>query len=68
MGHTELLDLILMDGGAGASPTEESIGRVVRAIAEVVRRNELREGAEDELARLMTHGERVETFGPETLV
>ncbi len=68
VGHTELLDLVLMDGGAGASPTEESVGRVVRHVAEIVRKIELREGAEEELARLMTHGERVETFGPETLV
>jgi len=68
VAHTELLDFILMDGGDGAAPTEESIGRVVRHVALVVRQNELRDGAVEELARLMTHAERVERFGPETLL
>ena len=68
VGHTELLDFILMDGGDGASPTEESVGRVVRGLATVAAQNELREGAVEELARLMTHAERVERYGPETLI
>lgn len=68
VGRTELLDFILMDGGDGDAQTEESIARVVRHVAEIVRKNELREGAIDELARLLTHAERVERFGPETLV
>lgn len=68
VGHTELLDLVLMDGGAGDRDTDEALGRVVRHLANVMRKNELRDGAIDELARLKTHGERVEEYGPETLI
>jgi hypothetical protein len=68
IGHSELLDLVLMDGGDGSADTEESLGRVVRHLGNVIARNELRPDAERELARLMTHGERVEAFGPETLL
>ena len=68
VGHTELLDLILMDGGDGRKDTDEHLGRVIRHMANIVRQNELREGADAELARLLTHAERVERFGPETLL
>lgn len=68
VGHTELLDLILMDGGAGARKTEEHLARVVRHLGDVMRQNELREGADDELARLKTHSERVALYGPESLI
>lgn len=68
VGHTDLLDLILMDGGAGDRDTEEHLGRVVRHLALVMGRNELRDGAEAELARLKTHAERVEAYGPESLL
>ncbi|MBK9644792.1 MAG: hypothetical protein IPO67_06520 [Deltaproteobacteria bacterium] len=68
VGHTELLDFILMDGGDGRKDTDEHLGRVIRHMANIVRQNELREGADAELARLLTHAERVERFGPETLL
>lgn len=68
VGHSELLDLIVMDGGDGSAVTQESLGRVVRHLGNVIARNELRPDAETEIARLMTHAERVEAFGPETLL
>ena len=68
VAHSELLDLIVMDGGDGGFDTEESLGRVVRHLGNVIARNELRPDAEAEIARLMTHAERVEAFGPETLL
>lgn len=72
IGHTQHLDLILMDGGDGDAPTRESLGRVIRQLAVAIRENEasaLREGGEraEQLAALLTHSERVERFGPETL-
>lgn len=68
LAHTEWLDLLLMDGGTGQSPTEEGLGRVVRALAQVIRQNELRPGAEAQIAALMTHGDRVARFAGEGLL
>lgn len=73
IGHTEHLDLILMDGGDGDQPTRESLGRVIRQIAVVMRENEAKalhsDGPEAaQLAALLTHSERVERFGPEALL
>ncbi len=68
VAHSHFLDFVLMDGGQGDRRTEESIGRALRALAHTVARNEL--AAESDpalLGRLMTHGERVERFGPEAL-
>jgi hypothetical protein len=68
VAHSELLDVILMDGGQGDQSTDESLGRVMRHLANVMRQNELRDDGAEQLARLMTHTERVETFGPESLL
>ncbi|MCB9759233.1 MAG: hypothetical protein H6739_05295 [Alphaproteobacteria bacterium] len=68
VGHSAYLDLILMDGGDGAKDTDESLGRVLRHLANVIRENESRPGADELIASLLTHGERVERFGPETLL
>jgi hypothetical protein len=65
LAHTELLDLVLMDGGAGDQRTEESVGRVVMGLAALLRRNELVHA--DRFAALLTHDERVERYGPESL-
>jgi hypothetical protein len=68
VGHTALFDLILMDGGDGKRQTDEDIGRVVLGLASVIRTNELAQDADlRPLARLMTHPDRVATFGPDTL-
>jgi len=68
VAHGELVDFILMDGGHGDKPTLESLGRVLRVLAQSVRENELRQGADQQLSALMTHGERVARYGGESLV
>ena len=68
VGHTALFDLILMDGGDGKRQTDEDIGCVVLGLASVIRTNELAKDADlRALARLMTHPDRVATFGPDAL-
>lgn len=68
LAHTELLDLILMDGGQGDKQTPETLGRVLMGLASVVRENELRlDGDLAQLGRMQPHGERVDAYGPETL-
>ena len=54
-----------MDGGAGDNPTEESVGRVVMALSRIIRKNEL--AIAQNFPHLMTHAERIERFGPESL-
>jgi hypothetical protein len=67
--HTKLVDLVLMDGGSGSFRTDEKLGRVILGLAERIRRNETRpEGDLSPVARMMTHDERVEAYGPDTLV
>jgi len=69
VAHTELLDMIVMDGGQGASPTEEGLGRALQSLASRIRRNELESGVDfSELARMQSHEERVAQYGPESLV
>lgn len=65
LASTQLLDLVLMDGGTGSQPTEESVGRVVMALSKVIARNEL--AVAEKFPHLMTHAERVARFGPESL-
>jgi len=69
--HTHLLDLILMDGGAGDLQTQEGLARVVTGIGKRIAKNEL--GAVDEetldaMSRMLTHKERMAIFGPENLL
>lgn len=70
VARTYLLDLVLMDGGDGDKRTDESLGRVIRTLAKRIARNEL--GAVDkqtlhDMARMLTHKERLLLFGPENL-
>ncbi|MCK6502842.1 hypothetical protein L6R53_05495 [Myxococcota bacterium] len=68
VAHTELLDLVLMDGGQGDKPTDESLGRVVMGLAAHIRSNELSsQGDLGELARMEPHDERLLAYGPESL-
>lgn len=68
LAHTELLDMVLMDGGKGDLETPESLGRVLLGLAGVMRDNELKhQGDLAELGRMLSHDERVEAFGPESL-
>jgi len=68
LAHTALFDLILMDGGRGNKPTEESIGRVLLTLAEQMSENEIQDRADlSRVKRMLSHTERVELFGAETL-
>ncbi len=65
---SHFLDFIVMDGGQGDRPTQESLGRALMVLAKTVRANELRTQADPALlGSLLTHGERIDRFGPETL-
>jgi hypothetical protein len=69
MTHSKLIDFVLMDGGSGSFRTDEKLGRVVLGLAEAVRRNELDpQGDLWPLAKMMTHDDRVTSYGAETLV
>lgn len=68
LAHTTVLDLVLMDGGAGDKPTDENLGRVLLGLARVIRANELADDDRlQQLAAMQPHAERVDTYGPETL-
>ena len=68
LAHSEMFDLLLMDGGNGHRPTDEGLARVLTDIARRIRTNELRKDANlRPLARMQTHEERVGAYGPETL-
>lgn len=58
LAHTEHLDLLLMNQGDGAVPTDENLARVLNVLAELIRRNEkagmsLPEGLLSHAARLL---------------
>lgn len=68
IAHTRHLDLVLMNGGSGALPSDEPLGRVVLSLAKRVSRNESLASAElASLAAMMSHDERVLRFGEERL-
>lgn len=54
---THYVDFIVMDGGNGDAPMDESLGRVLRRLAAIVGENEERDL--DALAALQGHDERV---------
>ena len=69
VAHTNVVDLVLMDGGSGSFRTDEKLGRVIMGLAEVMRRNEADPRSDlRPVAKMMTHDARVTTFGPESLV
>jgi hypothetical protein len=71
LAKTNLLDLVLMDGGNGNDPTRESLARVVTGIARRIAKNELDIESEenlDEIAKMMSHDERMAILGPENLI
>jgi hypothetical protein len=55
--HTACIDFIVMDGGDGSSPMDESLGRAVMRLAAIVADNEGR--GVSELAALEAHADRV---------
>lgn len=68
LASTQLVDMVLMDGGTGSARTDELLGRVILGLADRVRSNETNpEGDLFPIARMMTHDQRVEAFGPDAL-
>jgi hypothetical protein len=62
--HTHAVDLLVMNGARGNRPTDESLGRVVLGLADVIAANEEKAGIPDEvITHLMTHDERVRLHG-----
>jgi len=63
LAHTTHFDLVLMNGGDGGTPSQESLARVLAVVASRVELNSeaaLRE--HPELAQLMPHQARVEAY------
>jgi len=60
VAHSDTLDFVLMNRGDGATSTEESLGRVLNVLSDVVTQNE-RAGVVPPTA-LMTHTERMGRF------
>lgn len=56
--HTAYIDFIVMDGGDGRAPMDESLGRAVRRLAAIVGDNEDRD-VSGSLAVLEPHADRV---------
>ena len=54
---TEMLDFIVMDGGDGSAPMDESLGRVLRRLAAVAQENERAD--EGRIRALVPHVQRV---------
>lgn len=68
VAFTRLFDLILMDGGQGDQPTDPALGRVLVHLARRVRKHELsHDGELAQVARMLTHAERVALYGAESL-
>ena len=67
--HTSHFDVFLMNGGDGDTASEEELGRVVLTLGAVVRQNEDRKPELQKLASsMLSHDERVDLFGPESLL
>ena len=67
--HSKHFDLFVMNGGDGERPSEEELGRVVLTIGEVIRQNESKRPELTTVAdSMLTHDERLDLFGPESLL
>ena len=60
MAHTRKLDLILMNGGRGDTPTNEELGRVLLGLAARLAANEKR--AAELIRSMQTHEERLRLY------
>jgi 2Fe-2S type ferredoxin len=58
VAHTDQLDFMLMNGGSGAARTEETVGRVLIALAETLRSAPGHDGTAAVLAALLPHAEK----------
>ena len=67
--HTSHFDIFVMNGGDGDTVSEEELGRVVLTLGEVIRQNESKRPELNKLvAGMLSHEERVDMFGPESLL
>jgi len=67
--HTSLFDIYVMNGGDGEKVSEEELGRVVLTLGEAIRQNESkRPELKKVAATMLSHEERVDLFGPESLL
>lgn len=67
--HSNLFDVFVMNGGDGEKVSEEELGRVVLTLGEVIRQNETkRPQLKKVAATMLSHEERVDLFGPESLL
>ena len=57
VAHTDAIDFMLMNGGSGGSTTEESVGRVLRALAAALQSQPAGPPEARELAALQPHAE-----------
>jgi hypothetical protein len=60
--YTDRIDLVVMNGGCGDLPTEESFGQAVAAVAHAIAANEGSQRHRQVLAKLMPQSERIERF------
>jgi hypothetical protein len=68
VAYTGLIDIVMMDGSFGDAQTEERVGRIILGIAKMIANNELNPNGDlYPLAEMITHDERKELYGPETL-
>lgn len=68
VAYSQMVDLVLMDGGTGSERTNERLGRVVLGLAERIRQNEISPAGDlSSVARMMTHDDRLGVYGPEAL-
>jgi hypothetical protein len=63
LAYTNRLDLMVMNGGLGDLPTEETFAQAVAEVAHVLAANEGRSEHEAVLSALLSHAERSERFG-----
>ncbi len=67
LASTPRLDLMLMNGGNGTTASEEYLGRVVLGLAALIEQNEVAAfEAHPELAKLMSHDERLTAYKDST--
>ncbi len=60
--YTDRLELVVMNGGQGDLPTDESLAQAVAAVAHVLAANEGRREHDPLIATLLPHGERLRRF------
>jgi len=66
--HSNLFDLVVMNGGDGDQPSDENLGRVVVTIGNVISKNESAGNYRELAEKMLSHSDRTTMFGPESLL